>query len=190
MLRYSTGDPAGALQLVDAAHRQAARTGSPRMAAVLHARASRAHARAGNNLASRRAEQAMFDAYDRAGLPDNEPACVYWINRDELHGWAATNALDLRDPRRALTHHAAVTAAHRTGTHDQSHPRTAALRLTREADAHLALGNLDAAVHTATRAVQALGGVTSARGTSLLTGLRKKLALHPTPLVRDFLEST
>ncbi|MYZ39964.1 hypothetical protein GT002_33905, partial [Streptomyces sp. SID4917] len=29
MLRYSTGDPAGALQLVDAAHHHAARTGSP-----------------------------------------------------------------------------------------------------------------------------------------------------------------
>ncbi|RYJ30684.1 putative regulatory protein [Streptomyces sp. L-9-10] len=190
MLRYSTGDPEGALQLVDAAHRHAARTDSPRMTAVLHARASRAHARAGNTLASQRAEHAMFDTYERAGPPDDEPASVYWINRDELHGWAATNALDLRDPRRALTHHAAITTAHQTGTHDQPPPRTAALRLTREADAHLALGDIDAAVHTANQAIKTLGGVTSSRGTSLLTGLKSKLAAHTTPLVRDFLEST
>ncbi|MEV0035977.1 transcriptional regulator [Streptomyces sp. NPDC050804] len=189
MLRYSTGDPAGALQLVDAAHRHAARTGSPRMTAVLHARASRAHARAGNTFASRRAEHAMFDTYERVGPPDDEPACVYWINRDELHGWAATNALDLRDPRRALTHHTAIAIARRTGAHDQPHPRTAALRLAREADAHLALGDIDAAVHTADQAVQTLGGVASSRGTSLLTGLKNKLAAHKTPLVKDFLES-
>ncbi|MFC9650748.1 transcriptional regulator [Streptomyces sp. NPDC056937] len=172
MLRYSTGDPEGALQLVDAAHRHAARTDSRRMTAVLHARASRAHARAGNTLASQRAEHAMFDTYERAGPPDHEPTCVYWINRDELHGWAATNALDLRDPRRALTHHAAITPAH------QPAPRTAALRLARQADAHLALGDIEAAVHTADQAVQILGGVASSRGTSLLTGLKNKLAVH------------
>ncbi|MFD6340732.1 transcriptional regulator [Streptomyces sp. NPDC060131] len=189
MLRYSTGDPEGALQLIDAAHRHAARTDSPRMTAVLHARASRAYARAGNTLASRRAEHAMFDTYERAGSPDDEPACVYWINHDELHGWAATNALDLRDPRRALTHHAAISNAHQTGTHDQPAPRTAALRLTREADAYLALGDIDAAVHTANQAVRTLGTVASARGTRLLTGLKNKLAVHETPMVRGFPES-
>ncbi|MEV6424612.1 hypothetical protein [Streptomyces sp. NPDC051662] len=107
MLRYSTGDPEGALQLVDAAHR-----------------------------------------------------------------------------------HAAMANAHQASAHDQPPPRTAAPRLTREADAHLALGDVDAAVHTANRAIQTLGGVTSSRGTSLLTGLKSKLAAHTTPLMRDFLESS
>ncbi|MFJ7998530.1 hypothetical protein ACIQ7D_15500 [Streptomyces sp. NPDC096310] len=156
---------------------------------MLHARASRAHARAGNTLASQRAERAAFDAYDRAGSPGDEPGCVYWIDRDELHGWAATNALDLQDPRRALTHHAAIATAHRTGTREQPHPRTAALRLTREADAHLALGDIDAAVHTADQAVRTLGGVTSSRGTTIIMGLKDKLAAHATPLVRNFLGS-
>ncbi|MFE4055594.1 transcriptional regulator [Streptomyces sp. NPDC059096] len=192
MLRYSANDPAGALQLVDAAHHHARKIGSARMTAMLHARASRAHAKAGDQQASRRAEAAAFTTYDQAGPADDEPPCVYWVDRNELHGWAATNALDLNNPRRALTQHTAITAAHYTEQHDdQAQPRTAALRLTRQADAYLALGDVDVAVHTAGRAVQILGGVASSRGTAIFAGLKTKLAAHQdVPAVRDFLETT
>ncbi|MEW1724327.1 transcriptional regulator [Streptomyces sp. NPDC093109] len=191
MLRYSAGDPTGALQLVDAAHRHADRTGSGRMTAMLHARAARAHAKAGDRQASRRAEAAAFETYDCAGPTNDEPACVYWVDRDELHSWAASNALDLHDPHRALTHHTAITTTHHTPPDTPAQPRTAALRLTREADAHLALGNLDTAVHTAGQAVQILGGVASSRGNTIFAGLKRKLATHHgVPVVRDFLDTT
>ncbi|WP_217236458.1 hypothetical protein [Streptomyces sp. AC555_RSS877] len=192
MARYSDGDISGALSYTEEALRNAIHTGSPRMIAMVHARASRAHAKAGDLRASQRAEDAAFTVYDRAGNPDDEPACVYWVSRAELHSWAASNASDLNDPRRALAHYAAIATPHQAETHDDdAYPRSRALRLSREADAHLSLRDVDAAVHTADQAVQAMGGVTSARGTTVLTGLRTKLRAHQQlPAVREFLDRT
>ncbi|MFE4755455.1 transcriptional regulator [Streptomyces mirabilis] len=192
MARYSDGDISGALGHVEEALRNAIHTGSPRMIAMVHARASRAHAKAGDLHASQRAEEAAFTAYDRAGHLDDEPACVYWVSRAELHSWAASNASDLNDPRRALTHYAAVTTPREAETYDDdAYPRSRALRLSREADAHLSLRDVDAAVHTADQAVQAIGGVTSARGTTVLTDLRTKLRAHQQlPAVREFVDRT
>jgi hypothetical protein len=51
------------------------------MIAMVHARASRAHAKAGDLRASQRAEDAAFTAHDRAGHPEDEPACVYWVSQ-------------------------------------------------------------------------------------------------------------
>lgn len=192
MALYSTGDFSSALDCIDAALSNATRTGSPRMIAMAHARASRAHAKAGDPHASRRAEEAAFTAYDRAGHPDDEPACVYWVTRAELHSWAASNASDLNDPHGALTHYAAISTAHPGDPYDgDAYPRSRALRLTREAGAQLALREVDAAVHAAEQAIQTMGGVTSARGTTILTDLRGKLRAHQrVPAVRDFLERT
>ncbi|MEV7427055.1 MULTISPECIES: transcriptional regulator [unclassified Streptomyces] len=191
MARYSDHDTSGALDYADEALRNARRTGSPRMIAMIHARTARAHAKSGDLRASRRAEAAAFTAYDNAGRPDDEPACVYWVSRAELHSWAANNASDLHDPRRALTHYAAV-AAPRDETYDgDAYPRSRALRLSREADVHLSLRDVDVAVHTADQAVRAMGGVTSGRGTSVLTDLRTKLRAHQhLPEVREFLDRT
>ncbi|MFD7057208.1 hypothetical protein ACFWBS_55935 [Streptomyces mirabilis] len=192
MARYSEGDTSGALDYAHEALRNARRTGSPRMTAMVHARAGRAYAKSGDLRASRRAEDAAFAAHDRAGRPDDEPACVYWVSRAELHSWAASNASDLNDPRRALTHYAAVATPHQDETYDDdAYPRSRALRLTREADAHLSLRDVDAAVYTADQAVRAMGGVTSARGTTVLTDLRTKLRAHQQlPAVREFLDRT
>ncbi|MFD5745953.1 transcriptional regulator [Streptomyces sp. NPDC127033] len=192
MARYSDGDTAGALDYVEEALRNARRTGSSRMTAMVHARAARAYAKSGDLRASRRAEDAAYAAYDRAGHPDDEPACVYWVSRAELHSWAASNASDLNDPRRALTRYAAVAAPHQDETYDEdAYPRSRALRLSREADAHLSLRDVDAAVNTADRAVRAMGGVASARGTTVLTDLRTKLRAHQQlPEVREFLDRT
>ncbi|MFI6699087.1 hypothetical protein ACIBJC_08940 [Streptomyces sp. NPDC050509] len=53
---------------------------------------------------------------------------MYWVDRDELHGWAATNTLDLRNPRRVLAQHTAIAAAHHTEQHDdQAQPRASAI---------------------------------------------------------------
>ncbi|WP_405088869.1 hypothetical protein [Microbispora sp. NBC_01389] len=192
MARYSEGDIFGALDYVNEALRNARRTGSPRVIAMVHARAARAYAKSGDLRASRHAEEAAFAAYHRAGHPDDEPACVYWVCPAELHSWAASNASDLGDPRRALAHYAAAVSPHEGEAYDDdAYPRSRALRLSREAHAHLSLRDVDAAVHTADRAVQAMGGVNSARSTTTLTKLRTKLQAHQQlPAVREFLDRT
>ncbi|MET9662804.1 hypothetical protein [Streptomyces sp. NPDC006510] len=70
-------------------------------------------------------------------------------------------------------------------------PRGHAIYLARLAEAHLGLGDVDAAVATAHDAVDRMGGVTSARGTHILEDLRKKLARRRgIPAVADFLDYT
>ncbi|MFI5887912.1 hypothetical protein [Streptomyces sp. NPDC051554] len=70
-------------------------------------------------------------------------------------------------------------------------PRSHALHLARISEAHLALGDVDAAVVTARDAVTRMGGVTSARGTSTLEDLRTKLSRRRgAPAVADFLNDT
>jgi tetratricopeptide (TPR) repeat protein len=191
MVRYSDGDTSGALDYAEEALRQARRTGSPRLIALAHARISRAHAKAGDLLSSRRAEEAAFTAFEAAGDPGDEPGCVYWVSREELHSWAASNASDLNDPRRALSHYGAISALHRAAANQGTYPRSRALRLVREAKTHLSLRDVDAALHAADQAVQTMGGVTSPRGATILTGLRSKLQAHgQLPGVRGFLERT
>nr|WSX75799.1 transcriptional regulator [Streptomyces sp. NBC_00899] len=194
IMQYSNGDPHGAADLVTDALSRSRQIGSPRMEAMLYARLARAHARAGDRRATARAENAAFAAYDRArdSSPDEDPDCVYWVNLGELHSWAATNAMDLNAPDQALTHFEAIPAAHRDEGYDtQAYPRAAALRMTRTAEAYVALGDLEGAIHSAYQAVDHIGGVTSARGTTTLRNLRSNLTNHRhVPVVSEFLANT
>ncbi|KIF05680.1 hypothetical protein PL81_12110 [Streptomyces sp. RSD-27] len=190
--RYSTGDPHGAQHLVETALGAAPAIGSPRMTAMLHARSARAYARAGDRRSSERAAGAAFDAYDRIDNSSAEPDCTYWVNRGELHQLAGSSALNLANPGQALTHFRAAGAAQNSDAYDgAAFPRGAAIYLAREAEAELALGDVDAALHSAHQAVEHMGGVTSARGTSTLKDLRAQLSTRRTiPAVRDFLAAT
>lgn len=192
--RYSGGDPHGAVALADEALRHAGRFDSPRLEAVLHARRARAHAKAGEHNAAAHAQDAAFAAYDRARdrSPEEEPDAVYWVNLGELESWAATNAMNLGDPRTALAHFEAIPTAHHAEGYDHdAYPRAAALRLARTAEAHIALGDLDAAVYAAHRAIDRLGGVASTRSSSTLAALRGQLAVHhDTGVIQDFLHHT
>ncbi|MEW1548657.1 transcriptional regulator [Streptomyces tsukubensis] len=193
VMRYSTGDPRGASHLVADALERAARIGSPTMTAMLYARLARAHARAGEVRASEHALDSAFDTYDRARdrSPDEEPDCVYWVNLGELHMLAGSCALNLGRPAEALTHFTAASADLLDAYHEEEFPRGAAIYLARESEARVALGDLDGAVDTAHRAVDYMGGVSSARGTSSLTDLRTRLTAHAAvPVVRDFLAQT
>ncbi|RLU81105.1 transcriptional regulator [Streptomyces griseocarneus] len=191
MARYSDNDTTHALGIVEEALRAARKTGSPRMIAMLHARAARAHAKAGDQRASRFAEGAAFEAYHDAGPLQDEPACMYWVTLAEFHNWAASNALDLADPARALTHHKALAALRGSGPDAHAYPRSTALHLARKADAQLANGDVDAAAHTAGKAVQAISGVGSVRGSDALGDLRHKFSRYDkVPAVRDFLHDS
>lgn len=191
---YSTGDPRGAVDLVDTALTQAPRIGSARMTAMLYARACRAHARAGDSQAADRAANAALTAYENAVPAGDDLPCVYWVNLGEIHQLLGSSALNLGHPKIALRHFqdASTAATSEAEAYDSdAFPRGASIYLARLAEAQLDLGDIDAAIDTAHNAVDHMGGVTSARGTSTLEDLRKKLAQRRgVPVVRDFLTAT
>ncbi|MFD9872088.1 transcriptional regulator [Streptomyces niveus] len=188
--RYSTGDPRGAVHLVEAALEAAPAIGSPRLTAMLHARLGRAHAKTGDRTASERSAGAAFESYDNIEPGSREPACVYWVNRGELHQLAGSSALDLDRPHQALGHFTAPETAHEAYD-EAAFPRGAAIYLSRESQAHFALGDIDGALDSAHRAVASMGGVTSARGTDTLAGLRDQLSERSDERsVQEFLAST
>ncbi|PLW66592.1 transcriptional regulator [Streptomyces sp. SCUT-3] len=188
---YSTGDPRAAVSLVEAASTYATATGSARMSAMLHARACRAHARAGDPRASDRAANAALDAYRNAIPLDEDLPSLYWVNIGEIHQLLGSSALNLGDPARALHHFQQAGTAAAEAYNGDAFPRGAAIYCARQAEAYLALRDLDHAVGAAQQAVERLGGVTSARGSATLADLRSKLVEHrAVPEVRQFLELT
>ncbi|WTW95364.1 transcriptional regulator [Streptomycetaceae bacterium NBC_01309] len=194
ILRYSSGDPIGAVGLINEALAHARRVGSPRMTAMLYARLARAHAQAGDHRASARAQNAATDAYDRArDTPrDEDPDCVYWVNAGELEMLAGSSALNLGRPADALVRFTAAQAARSDEVyHEDEFPRGAAIYLAREAGARIDLDDLDGAVDAARRAVDHMGGVSSARSTTTLAELRTQFsARRSVPVVREWLELT
>lgn len=185
---YSTGRPQDAVSLLDTARDGTARLGSARMTAMLAARQARAVSKTGSRPACARLLNQARDALD-AGPRDADPAVLYWVTYGEVEMIAASSALDLGDPSRAVYCFDAAIAADYRG--DDQYPRSHAIYLARAAEAHLALHDLDAALDRAAHAVRCLGGVDSARSASAITGLRARLRPHAaSPAVRDFLEAT
>lgn len=191
-VRYgaTTPDPHGALDLIDGALVHRTRIESPRVMTMLHIRRARAHSLAGEPTAAYRAIDDALAAYAN-GIPagDDLPA-MYWINAGEIHQAAASAALSLGDPARALRHFTA--AATDPDPYDEDkEPRGAAIYVIRQASAYLAMGDLDATVETGKHAVDLMGGVSSARGGSALAELRADLAKHRSaPVVSGFLDDT
>lgn len=113
---------------------------------------------------------------------------MYWINHGELHQVAASSALSLNEPKRALENFtAALTHADPYDTDREA--RGSAIYLARQAEAHLALGDVDAAVEVGHHVIGAMGGVDSARTTGTLAELRDHLNDHRhVPTVREFLD--
>ncbi|KOG89339.1 hypothetical protein [Streptomyces varsoviensis] len=155
---------------------------------MLPARQARAHSTAGEPKTAYRAIDAAFAAYDRAGPAAHDLPSMYWLSHGEAHEVAASCALSLGEPGRALEHFYA--ALRHEGPYDTTtEARGTGIYLARQAEAHLTLGDLDAAI--AERAIEQLGGADSARGTSTLAELRGQLAIHRKARpVADFLDLT
>ncbi|MEV4560020.1 transcriptional regulator [Kitasatospora sp. NPDC049285] len=192
---YSTGDPRAAVSLVAAAHAHGQATGSARMIAMLHARACRAYAKAGDLRASDREANAALDAYSRAVPLDEDLPSMYWVNLGEIHQLLGSSALNLSHPTRALVHFQQAATAGRAEIYDgydgDSFPRGAAIYEARAAEAYLELKDVEQAVAVAHQAVEHMGGVNSARGSTALADLRAKLQRHTAAReVRTFLEFT
>lgn len=190
--RYSNRrpDPRGALDLIEGALAHRTCIASPRVLTMLHIRRARAHSIAQEPAAAYRAIDDALVAYDRGIPPGDDPRSMYWVTTGEVSQAAASAALSLGDPQRALTYVSA--AATGQGPYDaEKEPRGTSIYLAREAAAHLALGDLDGAVETARRSVDLMGGVSSARGSETLTGLRSELTRHRSiPVVKNFLDET
>lgn len=102
-------------------------------------------------------------------------------------------SLNLGRPKEALAHFEDASAGLRAADtyREDDFPRGAAIYLAREAEARIALDDLDGAIDTAHRAVEHMGGVTSARSSTTLADLRSKFQAHrDVPVVHEFLEST
>ncbi|MBO0819252.1 MAG: hypothetical protein J2P26_00215 [Nocardiopsaceae bacterium] len=188
-LRYAAGhDPRGALDLIDGALADRRKLASPRLLAMLHARAARAHAKAGEPTAAWRAVDQAFAAYASAPPPEQDLPSLYWINHGELHQVAASSALTLGEPSRALQHFADATT-HTDPYDTEREVRGVAIYRARQAEAHLALGDIDGALDVGRQVIAAMGGVESARATDTLTELRASLTEHRTvPAVAEFLD--
>ncbi|MFI1584703.1 tetratricopeptide repeat protein [Embleya sp. NPDC020630] len=176
-LRYATGDPRGALDLLDRALADPRGIHSPRVRALVYARKARAHATAGEPKPAYRAIDSALHAYDTDRAPDDHTGPLYWVNRGEIHQFAASSALTLGDPHRALAHFDEAYRADDAYDPDLE-ARGAAIYLARQAEAYLALGEIDAAAQMADRTLD-LGGTESARVRDLLTDLGQ--ALNPYP---------
>ncbi|MFF4989229.1 hypothetical protein ACFY19_18710 [Streptosporangium saharense] len=189
-LRYTNGDPRGALDLINGALVSARNITSPRVLAMLHARQARAHSKAGETAAAYRAVDAALDAYDRAGPASEDLSAMYWVTAGELHQVAASSALSLGEPHRALRHFEAA-LSHHDPYDTEKEARGTAIYLARRAEAHLALGDIDAALENAHQVLEHMSGVDSALSSSTLTELRDQLRTHGhIRAVQDFLGLT
>ncbi|MFJ5105170.1 transcriptional regulator [Streptomyces sp. NPDC088554] len=191
-VRYSNShpDPRGALDLIDGALAHRANITSPRVLTMLHIRQARAYSIAQEPTAAYRAIDDALTAYDQGIPPDEDQQSMYWVTTGEVFQAAASTALSLGDPQRALTYFSAA-ATHHDPYDPEKEPRGTAIYLARKAEAYLALGDLDGAVETAQQSVNLLGGVSSARGSETLIGLRSELTRHRAiPVVKNFLNET
>lgn len=171
---YSVGNPADAVSLVRTAQAQAGRRVTPRVRSMLHLRAGRALSKLGDKKACASELSASRDAFS-VGASDDDPAWSYWMSEGEIEMVSASSALELGDPRRALTH---FDAARRGAYSAEGYARDNALYMVRAADAHLQLGDVDSACAVAGEALDRSDSIGSARPVSALTDFRVKLAPH------------
>ncbi|PKV82676.1 hypothetical protein BX283_0121 [Streptomyces sp. TLI_146] len=184
---YSTPGQAGrAVALLETAREQVKHKATPLMHAMLAARVARALSMTGARKESARQLDLARAALDR-GRHDDDPKVLYWVGYGEIEMIAGSAALQLGDPAEAVCRFEAAMGASYPG--DDEYPRSHAIYLARGAEAHLAMGDLDAALSSARHAARCLGSVDSARSATELKGLREKLAAHTAhAAVREFLQ--
>ncbi|MDH6125569.1 hypothetical protein [Kitasatospora sp. GP82] len=145
------GDPADAFLLTGAA-RTATPASPPRLRALLHAREARAHARLGEVIAGARALDRAADALTAVEAADEDaPMCrnvdEEWLSRVAGKAW-----LDAGQPGRALKHFAALLDDGPRSWTETQPPVLTANSLLDAVDAQLALGEVEAAIHSTRRA--------------------------------------
>lgn len=166
---YSVGNPVDAVNLVRSAQAQTARS-SPTVRAMLHMRAGRALSKAGQRKACAQELESARAVLDASS--DDAPPWAYWMSAGEIEMIAASSALELDDPRKALDYFAAARESEYAAA---GYVRDNALYLVRSADAHLRLGDVDAACAVAGQALDHIDGVDSARPADALADFAEAL---------------
>jgi tetratricopeptide (TPR) repeat protein len=170
---YSVGNPQDAVNLVRRAQSDA-QTATPLVRAMLHMRAGRALSKIGDRVGSARELEAARTTY-AVGSDDDDPPWAYWMSAAEIEMTAGSSALELENPNQAL---ASFATARENSYAADGYARDNALFLVRSADAHLRLGDVDAACAAASRALDQSDGVDSARPSGALNDFRKSLVSY------------
>lgn len=177
------GDPRDARQLVSAAQRIAPHSAAPRLSAVIHAREASVHAQLNDTTASRQALDRATKTLAGSTADDVTP----WgdcIDEEWLSRCTGQVLLKLGEPKKALDYYSSLLGDFPTRTTTQP-PLYTVKDLLNVVDAQLALGEVDAAVHGASRAAALFPKMP----TGLVRQFQRRLEPHrKAPVVRDLLE--
>lgn len=131
---------------------------SPVVRALLLERLAWASARSRDHACTRRALDAVDDAYEGRSPGIAEPEWVYWLDRGEIDVMAGRCLIELGSPNKA-----APLLARAIGSYNANHAREIALYLSWLAEAYARAGIIDAAQDTLTQARKTAQGVNSIR---------------------------
>lgn len=131
---------------------------SPVVQALLLERVAWASARNRDHTGTRRALDAVDDAYEDRSPGVVEPEWVYWFDRREIDVMAGRCLIELGSP-----HTAAPLLARAIGSYDSDHAREVALYLSWLAEAYARGGTIDAARDTLAQARRIARGINSMR---------------------------
>jgi tetratricopeptide (TPR) repeat protein len=168
------GRPQDGVSLAETAEEHA-RTASPRVQALIASRQARAHARAGDASACRRALKRAEQMLGRAENTNStdDPQWVYYFDQAELEAQAGTCFVDLRQPKIAEPFLTRALAAQ-----DRSYVRDRTIYLVRAAKTQIQAGQLDAACGLVGQAAELAYGSYSLRSMESVKDFRKSLKPH------------
>src|SRR5207244_8131541 len=155
--------------LASSAYHGTAAAATPTSRALLLERIAWTNARLGDSQTTARTLDRVEEAFADSN-PANDPAWIYWFNRNEIDIMAGRCLTELKQPKQAIP--LLDTAVHR---YDETHAREAALYLSWLAEAHAYDGNAEEAATAALRALHLTMGVTSARGLDRIRRVRTVL---------------
>ncbi|MGH4013899.1 MAG: transcriptional regulator [Pseudonocardiaceae bacterium] len=153
----NVGKPQDAVLLARSAAK-GADDASPVVRALLWERVAWASARSRDHARTRRALDAVDNAYEARSPEVAEPEWVYWLDRREIDVMAGRCLIELGNPIAAEP-----LLANAIGSYDTEHAREVALYLSWLAEAYVRAGVLDAARDTLDQAHMMAQGVNSAR---------------------------
>ena len=154
---YGLGAGREAALLAHTALARASGPASPHVEAMLHTRAARGHAVAGDPAAAERALERARECFVR-GPSSDDPEWLYWMSPGEMHAQAAGAHLELGEHGRAHEELAAASRSFGPGC-----VRDRAMCAIRQAGALVGMGELDGACERAHAALDLAQGVGSAR---------------------------
>ncbi|SEQ66921.1 Helix-turn-helix domain-containing protein [Lentzea xinjiangensis] len=163
------GKPQDALLLARSAVK-GAREATPVVRALLLERVAWANARTRDQDATRRALDAVDDAYEARSADIEEPEWVYWLNRSEIDVMAGRCMIELGDPAKAEPLLSKAVA-----TYPEEHSREVALYLSFLAESYARTGAFDAAKATLDQAASFAERMPSARTDDRFTAVRELL---------------